>query len=220
MTPGLVWGMNLKCPWITFGVKNPCGMTFPEHFLRVAGFGQMTHPNSVISTQPSSMMLGYGQASNFWLKSTYWKGFSEFLRIGSQYSQNIYSVGPSGAKQNMKKPYLYQKMDPKSKYISDPELKLSDVNYEIPLGHGEISQGCGVNSLGQSLRTDCSDPLLFYRCCKYKSLLYFCVQLFIWQKVFKKFYTCVKMTFVIQKLHLIASSCSRESYSQLNQHTM
>ena len=45
MTPGLVWGMNLKCPWITFGVKNPCGMTFPEHFLRLAGFGPMTHPN-------------------------------------------------------------------------------------------------------------------------------------------------------------------------------
>merc|ERR1719367_2598507 len=46
MTPGLVWGMNLKCPWITFGVKNPCRMTFPEHLLRVAGFGQMTHLNS------------------------------------------------------------------------------------------------------------------------------------------------------------------------------
>ena len=80
-----------KCPWITFWVKNPCGMTFPEHFLRVAGFGQMTHPNSVNSTQPSSMMLGYGQASNFGLKSTYWKGFSKFSGIGSQYSQNIYS---------------------------------------------------------------------------------------------------------------------------------
>ena len=63
MTPRLVLGMILKCPWITFGVKNACGMTFPEHFLRVAGFGQITHPNSVIST--SSMMLGYGQASNF-----------------------------------------------------------------------------------------------------------------------------------------------------------
>ena len=93
MTPGLVWGMNLKCPWITFGVKNACGMTFPEHFLRVAGFGQITHPNSVIST--SSMMLGYGQASNFRLKSTYWKGFSKFSGIGSQYSQNIYSAVPA-----------------------------------------------------------------------------------------------------------------------------
>ena len=71
--------------------------------------------------------------------------------------------------------------------------------------------------------TDWSDPLSFYRFCKHKSLIYFCVQLLIliiWGKVFKKFYTCVKMTFVIQKLHLIASSCSRESYSQLNQHTM
>ena len=42
MTPGQVWGMNLKCLWITFGFKN---LTFPEHFLRVAGFGQMTHLN-------------------------------------------------------------------------------------------------------------------------------------------------------------------------------
>ena len=38
MTPGLVWGMNLKCPWITFGVKNPCGMTFPEHFLGLVNY--------------------------------------------------------------------------------------------------------------------------------------------------------------------------------------
>ena len=44
--------------------------------------------------------------------------------------------------------------------------------------------------------------------------IYFCVQVFI------KFYTFVKMAFVIQKLHFIASSCNRESYSQLNQHTM
>ena len=45
-------------------------------------------------------------------------------------------------------------MDPKSKYIRDPEHKLSDVNYEIPLGHGEISRGGGVHSLRQSLHTD------------------------------------------------------------------
>ena len=45
-------------------------------------------------------------------------------------------------------------MDPKSKHLRDPELKLSDVNYQIPLGHGEISQGGGVHSLGQSLHTD------------------------------------------------------------------
>jgi len=92
MTPGIVWGMNPKCPLITFGAKNPCGITSPEHPPRVAGPGQMTHPNSVNSTQPSSMMSGYGQASNFGLKSTYWKGFSEFSGIGSQYSQNIYSA--------------------------------------------------------------------------------------------------------------------------------
>ena len=90
----------------------------------------------------------------------------------------ICEVGISGAKQNMKKPYLYQKMDPKSKYIRDPEHKLSDVNYEIPLGHGEISRGGGVHSLRQSLHTDWSDPLLIYRFCKQKSLIYFCVQLF------------------------------------------
>ena len=65
MTPGLVWGMNLKCPWITFGVKNPRGMTFPEHILRVAGFSQMTHPNSVNSAVPSFMKRVHGQTSNW-----------------------------------------------------------------------------------------------------------------------------------------------------------
>ena len=46
MTPGMVWGMNLKCPLVNYLVKNSCGMTYPEHFLRVAGCCQMTHLNS------------------------------------------------------------------------------------------------------------------------------------------------------------------------------
>ena len=65
MTPGLVLGMNLKCPQITFGVKNPCGMTFLEHILRAAGFSQMIHPNSVNSAVPSFMNRVHGQTSNW-----------------------------------------------------------------------------------------------------------------------------------------------------------
>ena len=57
MTPGLVRGMNLKCPWITFGVKNPCGMTFPEHFLIVAGFCQMTQLNSRVGNDTYTSLV-------------------------------------------------------------------------------------------------------------------------------------------------------------------
>ena len=44
-------------------------------------------------------------------------------------------------------------MDPKSKHLRDPELKLSDVNYQIPLGHGEISLGGGVRTLTWAVST-------------------------------------------------------------------
>ena len=77
-------GMNFKYPWVTLGVKTPCRMTFPEHFLIVAGFCQKTHPNSVNSTGPSSMKRIHRQTSNFG---------SIFLELGSSYSYSASTKG-------------------------------------------------------------------------------------------------------------------------------
>ena len=78
MTPGLVCGMNLKFPWITFGVKNPCGITFPEHFLRVAGFGQMTHLNLRVGNDTWTCLGDEFEVpvDHFWGEKRLWNDFS------------------------------------------------------------------------------------------------------------------------------------------------
>ena len=92
MTPGLVWGMNLKCPWITFGVENPCGMTFPEHFLRVAGFGEMTHLNLRVGNYTWTSLGDEFEVhmNHFWgqkpLRNDFSRAFSESGWVWSNYT--------------------------------------------------------------------------------------------------------------------------------------